>query len=186
MAGWHHWCNGHEFEWTPGVGDGQGCLAYCDSWGCKESDTTEQLIWSDLICDGEKKSLEINSWMISEREWGRWYISITVVDTNPGFWKPFPLKQISQHYVMKDEFLAAPRTSHLNHHLHSFIPTWVNGCCRIPGILQLLQKGDQVQCRHKPYLSEKGIFVLLEIHQYRIQYVFRWNDNAFCSRKWFP
>ena len=45
MAGWHHWPNGHEFEWTPGVGDGQGGLACCSPWGCKESDTTEQLNW---------------------------------------------------------------------------------------------------------------------------------------------
>ena len=37
MAGWHHWLNGHEFEWTPGVGDGQGGLACCNSWGRKES-----------------------------------------------------------------------------------------------------------------------------------------------------
>ena len=43
MAGWHHWLNGHESEWTPGVGDGQGGLACCDSWGGKESDTTERL-----------------------------------------------------------------------------------------------------------------------------------------------
>ena len=48
MAGWHHWLDRHEFEWTPGVGDGQGGLAYCDSWGCKESDTTEQLNWTEL------------------------------------------------------------------------------------------------------------------------------------------
>ena len=48
MAGWHHWLDGHEFEWTLGVGDGQGGLACCDSWGCKESDTTEQLNWTDL------------------------------------------------------------------------------------------------------------------------------------------
>ena len=47
MAGWHHWLNGCEFEWTPGVGDGQGGLACYDSWGCKESDMTERLIWSD-------------------------------------------------------------------------------------------------------------------------------------------
>ena len=49
MAGWHYWLDGCESEWTLGVGDGQGGLACCDSWGCKESDTTEQLIWSDLI-----------------------------------------------------------------------------------------------------------------------------------------
>ena len=47
MAGWHHWLNGHEFGWTPGVGDGQGGLASCDSWGRKESDTNEQLNWTD-------------------------------------------------------------------------------------------------------------------------------------------
>ena len=43
MAGWHHWLVGCESEWTPGVGDGQGGLACCDSWGRKESDTTERL-----------------------------------------------------------------------------------------------------------------------------------------------
>ena len=48
MAGWHHWLDGHEFEWTPGVGDGQGGLACRDSWGRKESDMTERLNWTDL------------------------------------------------------------------------------------------------------------------------------------------
>ena len=41
MAGWHHRLDGHGFEWTPGVGDGQGGLASCSSWGHKESDITE-------------------------------------------------------------------------------------------------------------------------------------------------
>ena len=49
MAGWHHWLDGRESEWTPGVGDGQGGLACCDSWGRKESDTTERLNWTDLV-----------------------------------------------------------------------------------------------------------------------------------------
>ena len=48
MAGWHHWLDGPEFEWTPGVGDGQGGLECCNSWGRKESDTTEQLTWTEL------------------------------------------------------------------------------------------------------------------------------------------
>ena len=43
MAGWHHQLNGCESECTLGVGDGQGGLACCDSWGRKESDTTERL-----------------------------------------------------------------------------------------------------------------------------------------------
>ena len=41
MVGWHHQLNGHEFGWTPGVGDGQGGLACSGSWGHKESDTIE-------------------------------------------------------------------------------------------------------------------------------------------------
>ena len=49
MAGWHHGLDGRESEWTPGVGDEQGGLACCDSWGRRELDTTERLIWSDLI-----------------------------------------------------------------------------------------------------------------------------------------
>ena len=50
MAGWHHRLNGHEFEWTPGVGNGQWGLACCDSWVCKQtwlSDWTE-LNWTTL------------------------------------------------------------------------------------------------------------------------------------------
>ena len=49
MAGWHHWLDGHESEWTPGVGDGQGGLVCCDSWGRKESDMTKWLNWTELI-----------------------------------------------------------------------------------------------------------------------------------------
>ena len=48
MTGWHHRLDGHEFGWTPGVGAGLGGLACCDSWGHKESDTTEQLTWTEL------------------------------------------------------------------------------------------------------------------------------------------
>ena len=48
MSRWHHRLDGHEFEWTPGVGDGQGGLACCNSWGCKEPDMTERLNWTEL------------------------------------------------------------------------------------------------------------------------------------------
>ena len=61
MAGWHHWLNGRESEWTPGVGDGQGGLVCCDSWGGKESDTTERLDWTEL------------NWMSS---WGNLFSSL--------------------------------------------------------------------------------------------------------------
>ena len=48
MVGWHHRLNGHEFEQAPGVGDGQGGLACCGSWGCKLLGMTEQLNCGDL------------------------------------------------------------------------------------------------------------------------------------------
>ena len=44
MVGGHHRLNGHGFGWTPGIGDGQGGLACCSSWGHKQSDTPERLI----------------------------------------------------------------------------------------------------------------------------------------------
>ena len=48
IVGWHHRRDGHEFEQAPGVGDGQGSLECCSPWGHRESDTTEQLNWTDL------------------------------------------------------------------------------------------------------------------------------------------
>ena len=48
VVGWHHRLDGHVFGWTPGVGDGQGGLACYDSWGHKESDTTEPLTSTEL------------------------------------------------------------------------------------------------------------------------------------------
>ena len=48
MAGWHHLLDAHEYQWTPGDGDGQWGLACCDSWGHKELDTIEWLSWTKL------------------------------------------------------------------------------------------------------------------------------------------
>ena len=48
MAGWHYGLDGYEFEWTPGVGDGQGGLACCNPWGRKELDMTERLNWTEV------------------------------------------------------------------------------------------------------------------------------------------
>ena len=47
MVGWHHKLTGYEFEQAPGVGDGQGGLVCCSPWGCRESDTTERLNWTE-------------------------------------------------------------------------------------------------------------------------------------------
>ena len=55
MAGWHHRLDGRESECTPGVGDGQGGLVRCDSWGHKESDTNEQLNRTEAL--GEQKGM---------------------------------------------------------------------------------------------------------------------------------
>ena len=58
MAGWHHWLDGRESEWTPGVGNRQGGLVCCNWWGCKELDTTERLNWTELkFCSGKLKGM---------------------------------------------------------------------------------------------------------------------------------
>ena len=73
MAGWHHRLDGREFEWTRGVGDGQGSLVFCDSWGHKESDTTEQLNWTELMFVAAfpqqpryENKLNVHQWMNEE------------------------------------------------------------------------------------------------------------------------
>ena len=65
MAGWHHGLDGRESEWTLEVGDGQGGLACCDSWGRghKESDTTEQLNWTDILSPLAFLSQAILKWI---------------------------------------------------------------------------------------------------------------------------
>ena len=54
MAAWHHRLNAHEFGYTPGVGDGQGGLAFYNSWGRKELDMTKQLNWLKIVLVGMK------------------------------------------------------------------------------------------------------------------------------------
>ena len=60
MPGWHYQVNGDGLGWIPGVGDGQGGLPCCGSWGCKDSDTTEQLNWTELIYS----LLLLNHWFL--------------------------------------------------------------------------------------------------------------------------
>ena len=67
MAGWHHQLDGHEFESILGVGDVQGGLACCGSWGCKESDTTEWVNWLNCV---ESQLLNIIFWnCYGNRDW---------------------------------------------------------------------------------------------------------------------
>ena len=62
IPGWHHRLYGHEFEWTPGVGDGQGGLVCCNSWGRKELDMTERLNWTELSPKSDLIHTAINPW----------------------------------------------------------------------------------------------------------------------------
>ena len=58
MVGWHHQLHGREFVWTPGVGDGQGGLACCNSWSHKQSGMTELLNLTELnltMCIGDSQ-----------------------------------------------------------------------------------------------------------------------------------
>ena len=57
MVGWCHRLDGHEFDQTPGVGDGQESLVCCSPWGRKEWDTTEQLNWLGLFISAENSIL---------------------------------------------------------------------------------------------------------------------------------
>ena len=59
MVGWHHQLNGHGFGWTLGVGDGQGGLACCSSWGRKESDMTDWLNRTELHYIGKDSNREV-------------------------------------------------------------------------------------------------------------------------------
>ena len=89
MAGWHHRLHGHEFGWTPRIGDRQGGLVCCNSWGRQESDTTERLNWAELISDVEHLSYECwhlcvffgeMSFQVSCLLFGYWAIQILVFE----------------------------------------------------------------------------------------------------------
>ena len=80
IVGWHHRLNGPGFVWTPGVGDWQGGLACCGSWGCKESDTTQWLNWTEVKCWLEipkNKSICLSGWHVLEDM--RWTRPISLV-----------------------------------------------------------------------------------------------------------
>ena len=59
LVGWHHWLDGHDVELARGDGDGQGSLACCSPWGCKKSDMTEWLNWTDLMPSTGKNTEEL-------------------------------------------------------------------------------------------------------------------------------
>ena len=77
MAGWHHGLDERESEWTSGDGDGQGGQACYDSWGHKESDTTERLNSTELNTHGNADSYE----MIMDFFFS-WLIAFTIIRAN--------------------------------------------------------------------------------------------------------
>ena len=76
--GWMAWLDGRESEWTPGVGDGQGGLACCNSWGHKESDMTEQLNWTEP----------------------NWYGAIDIVDLCDTLWSVLIFQMVSDSIMI--------------------------------------------------------------------------------------
>ena len=90
MVGWHHRLNGHEFEQAPGVGDGQGSLECCSSWGCKELDMTEQLNCS-------VKALK-NTWNL----FGLCFFLL--LSNNTGMWNLFATEFLKIWFQKMDKF----------------------------------------------------------------------------------
>ena len=98
VVGWHHRLNGHEFEQAPGVGDGQGSLACCSPWGCKESDTTEWLNWTEEPGDWVPSLVSLNNLIscyvtffsdLSEGSVGRCYRSFDFLSNSKTLYSGF-------------------------------------------------------------------------------------------------
>jgi len=129
MVGWHHWVNGHEFEWTLGVGDGQGGLGCCSSWGRKESDTTEQLNWTELLiclythrciscCGPSHHHLPWFLYLITERStfihhptkpWKQDYVNICLCRWEQKRMANYISKLLTDLELMKQRCISVPR-----------------------------------------------------------------------------
>ena len=94
MAGWHQWLDGCKSEWTPGVGDGQGGLACCDSWGCKESDTTERLNWTELNW-GSLPVSSARKFRGKQKYWELYEIKVTFLE----LYKPWNWGSVRYGYI---------------------------------------------------------------------------------------
>ena len=85
MTEWHHWLDGRESQWTPGVGDGQGGLACCDSWGRRVGhDWTTELNWTECVCFNLKLLIFPSFSFPFHNHWLVFYLyeSISVLDIN--------------------------------------------------------------------------------------------------------
>ena len=88
-VGWHHRLDGHEFEQAPGVGDGQGSLVYCSSWGHKEMNMTERLNWTEL--QASEVALMVKNLPADARDIKAHVWSFGQEDPLEGPWEPTPV-----------------------------------------------------------------------------------------------
>ena len=131
MAGWHHRLDGCESEWTLGVGDGQGGLAYCHSWGRKESDTTERLNWTELMRSKKEPKLEFSHSVTSGGQNTGVSVLASFLPKNTQDWFPFEWtgwislqskghsRVFSNATVQKPQFFGAQLSSQSNSHIHT-------------------------------------------------------------------
>ena len=112
---WHRQLDGHGFGWTPGVGDGQGGLVCCGSWGRKESDTIEWLNWTELKQD--LYHVNIYFWILTPEVFLIWFIL------------SFPLRPKQQSTLSCTQCLA-----HVLVHTHTHTLTKKGLCPRLPKI----------------------------------------------------
>ena len=153
MVRWHHRLNGREFGQTPGVGDGQGGLACCSSWGCKESDTIEWLNWTEWL-SWHRIPLQcgrpgFNPW-VGETPWRREQLPIPVswprenMDcSTPGFPVLYYLPELAQTHILWVSDAIQPSCSLSSHSLafnlsqHQGIFQWVSSLHEMAKVLEL-------------------------------------------------
>ena len=124
MAGWHHWLDGRESEWTPGVGDGQGGLACCDSWGRKELDRTEWLNWTELTYYNIRLKTFFFSGMLLKKTELRIVVSTTNHDLFSHLVTRIHSTAIRYHWLNGNEFEQAL----------ILVKDWEDGCAVVHGV----------------------------------------------------
>ena len=131
-----YWLDGRESAWTPGVGDGQGGLVCWDSWGRKESDTTEQLIWSDLIwLIHPPQEMSLESHVSPSQTYGIFLVSFCHSFCNP----IQALDWTGSTWLLKSLWNLSPCLSNDHYYLaHVFTTSCLSDCPNLPGGASLL------------------------------------------------
>ena len=119
MVRWHHWLDGHEFGWTPGVGNGQRGLACCDSWGCKELDMIEWLNWTELNVWLKWWYKHDNKWELAPLLWGQEKLALSTAEWRMCSLPSWALHSVQQMVVIWEvkpsgfRFVFFPRNSQI-------------------------------------------------------------------------